>query len=71
MASVARAIEQAAEQKVGADLWWDSFEALFQLLDKLGAAQGNDGEDKAAPSSIIALSEEQAKLLVRHPCMLI
>lgn len=36
MASVARAIEQAASKSVNGDLWWEPHTALFYALDKCG-----------------------------------
>jgi hypothetical protein len=38
MASVARAIEQAASKSVSGDLWWEPQTALFYALDKCGLA---------------------------------
>lgn len=37
MASVARAIEQAASKSVNGELWWEPHTATFDVLDKCGS----------------------------------
>lgn len=46
MASVARAIEQAASKSVSGDLWWDSHTALFYALDKCGSVDAPASRDR-------------------------
>jgi len=48
MASVARAIEQAASKSVNGDLWWEPHASLFYALDKCGL--GTVGRERDNPS---------------------
>ena len=41
MASVARAIEQAASKSVNGKLWWESHTATFYVLDKCGSVDAS------------------------------
>jgi len=45
MASVARAIEQAASKSVNGDLWWEPHTALFYALDKCGLGTVGGGRE--------------------------
>lgn len=49
MASVARAIEQAASKSVNGNLWWEPHASVFYALDKcgLGTERDNPSEGEA------------------------
>lgn len=73
MASVARAIEQAASKSVNGDLWWEPHTALFYALDKCGLADGggrdiNNSEGDARLVSFFCKSPKSRGIIYFANC---
>ncbi|KAG0574974.1 hypothetical protein KC19_VG307200 [Ceratodon purpureus] len=60
MASVARAIEQAASKSVSGELWWEPHTASFYALDKCGSADGAGERDGSSEGDARLVEELKA-----------
>ena len=66
MASVARAIEQAASKSVSGELWWESHIATFYALDKCGSVEavgGGRDDNSEGEARLVSFWSAQAPFL--------